>query len=249
MYDNDIYELTSDLEIDTLLSDLPFDLIRENVKEQINDPLWSNVNYINVILEKRDLLRKQYDNNSDALKSIDNQIYDFFRFIITEINDKFDLGIDVDDFETEEAIEYGEIFYNFFILRYKKNISKFITKFIVKNKKVFVEKFENVEKKRDVTQISLKKQIKNKDDLIILSNLPEVIKFIFYLDIDNLDFIKYCCRDDLYEAIKIKDLIITARLTGNFVREYMTLIKDKYDNILDEILTEVRYKIIKKIID
>jgi len=249
MYDNDIYELTSDLEIDTLLSDLPFDLIRENVKEQINDPLWSNVNYINVILEKRDLLRKQYDNNSDALKSIDNQIYDFFRFIITEINDKFDLGIDVDDFETEEAIEYGEIFYNFFILRYKKNISKFITKFIVKNKKVFVEKFENVEKKKDVTQISLKKQIKNKDDLIILSNLPEVIKFIFYLDIDNLDFIKYCCRDDLYEAIKIKDLIITARLTGNFVREYMTLIKDKYDNILDEILTEVRYKIIKKIID
>lgn len=249
MYDNDIYELTSDLEIDTLLSDLPFDLIRENVKEQINDPLWSNVNYINVILEKRDLLRKQYDNNSDALKSIDNQIYDFFRFIITEINDKFDLGIDVDDFETEEAIEYGEIFYNFFILRYKKNISKFITKFIVKNKKVFVEKFENVEKKRDVTQISLKKQIKNKDELIILSNLPEVIKFIFYLDIDNLDFIKYCCRDDLYEAIKIKDLIITARLTGNFVREYMTLIKDKYDNILDEILTEVRYKIIKKIID
>lgn len=249
MYDNEFYELTSDLEIDTLLSDLPFELIKENIREQINDPLITNVNYINIITEKRELIHQQFDNNYDALTTVDNQITDFFRSIMQEIDQKFDLGISIDEFESEEIIEYGEIFYNFFILRYKKNVSKFITKFIIKNKKYLVETFENIEKKKDVTQISLKKQIKNKDDLIILSNLPQIIKHIFSLDIDNLDFIKYCCREELYEAIKIKDLIYTARLTGNFVRDYLKLITDKYDNILDEILTEVKFKIIKKIVD
>ena len=249
MYDKELYELTSDLEIDMLLSDLPFELIKENIKEQIKDPLLSNVNYINIITEKRELLLQQFENNIDYIKKIDNQIINFFTFIITEINNTFDLGIDMDQFEDYDIIEYGQVLYNFFILRYRKNVSKFIYKFIIKNKKFLIESFETLEKKKDVTHISLKKQIKNKDDLIILINLPNIIKYIFSLDIDNLDFLKHCCNEELYESIKIKELIISSKLNNNFVRNYLELVQDKYDNVVDEIQTEVKYKIIKKIID
>lgn len=246
--DSDNYELSSDLELDSLLSDLPIEVIKESIKEQISDPLSTNIDYVNTIVEKCSVLRKEFAENEDALAQINDLLDNFFRFLITEIDNKFDLTIDVSDESVDSLILIGEILYNFLILRYKKNISRFIYKFIIKNKKSLVEQFEKQSKKKDVTSISLKKQIKNKDDILLISNLPNVIKYIMNLYIEPLDFLKYACDDEYYEGTILRQMILTSKVVGNFVTEYLNLIVYNNDDILDEVQTDVKLKLMKKIL-
>lgn len=249
MYDNEEFELSNDLEIDTLLAELPIELLKESIKEQVDDPLQTNVDFINVVIEKSNLLKEEFENDPDNILLINRRLEPFFEFVIHQINDKFDIGLDMDSINSGEFIELAEILYNFFILRYKKNISKFIYKYILKNKKFLSENFEKIDKKKDVSLITLKKTIKNKDEIVILSNLPQIINYILSLEFDPQDFLKYCCREELYEAIKIKSLILDGKMLGNFVKPYLIPIRDTYDNIVDEIQSEVKYKIFRKIQD
>lgn len=238
------YELCSDTEIDLLLVDLPIDLIKEQLKAQINNPLYTNVNYVETVVDKFRLLSEEYGDNEDAIKNINNFISDFFLFIIKKIDERFGLDIEVDESCLQEVMETGLVLYNYLILRYKKNITKFLYKFIMKNKKRLVEEFEGY-KKKDVTSISLKKKIKNKDDVLILSNLPYIIKYILDLDIEPLDFLNYSSGNDHYEGLYISNLIEEGNLTGNFVDKYLEVIKQDID-VLDEVLADVKLKILKK---
>ncbi len=245
-FDTEQFELTSDLEIDSLLTDLPFDLMKENLRDQINDPLSTTINYVNVIMEKCDIIKQDYYEHSDVLNNINSSLRNFFDFIITEIDNKYRLDIDLSDQNDKTVILIGEALYNFLILRYKKNIGRYIYTYIVRNRKSLIELLDKVPKKKDVTSISLRKKIKNKDDILIISNLPTLIKHIINLNIDALDFIRYACNDEYYEGNMIKHLIVNGNITGNFVVNYLNLLINEYDEIIDEIQTDIKLKLMKK---
>lgn len=247
IFDDDDFELSSDLDASNFLNDLPFDLIKETISNQISDPLSTNTNYLSIITDKCEILRNQYEDNQDSLNNIDYALKDFFLFIIHEIDNKMNLGVAFDeDTAIPKVNQWGESLYNFFVLRYKKNIGRFIYKFIVKNKKLLTEEYSDISKKKDVTSISLKKAIKNKDDLNILTNLPSIIKTVLTMDIEPQEFMKYACNPDHYEGIVIRDLITLGIISNNFVHDYMSMMFDTNDDIMDEITTEIRMRIINK---
>lgn len=243
--DND-YDLVSNTDLDLLLVDMPLDLIKETIRDQINDPIESNVNYIESVLDKYKELVLAYGENQDTLVSIRAIIIDFFSFIIDRLSIRFDMSIQVDYNDVNETIRIGSALYNFLILSYKKNISKYITKFINKNKKSLVDQFEGNVKRKDVTSIAVRKKTKNKDDVAILSNLPNIIKYIMNLDIEPVDFLKYVSNDENYEANIIKNQIVLGNITGNFAASYIAIINNEYDYILDEVQTDVRTKMSRK---
>lgn len=245
-YNEEEYELSSSTEIDMLLVDLPLDLIKENLRSQINDPLTTNVNYVESVIDKLRELNAVYGENPDAVQNINKLTVDFFSFIIEKIDERFSLGIEVDYDNIQETIETGIVLYNFLILRYKKNVTKFLYKFISKNKKKLVEEFDKYAKKKDVTTITLKKKIKNKDDVLIISNLPIIINYIMNLDIEPLDFLKYSCNDEYYEGSYIKNFINAGKLVGDFIEDYLDIIQKDYDYVLDEIQTEIKLKLLNK---
>lgn len=247
-YDNESYDLSCDLEIETLLADLPFELLRENIKDQINNPLDYTVNYINTITDKCTVFKSQYKDNEDAIRSVNSSLKEFFEFVLNQIDARFGLCLDLDNLEDEAVIELGESVYNFLILRYKKNITRFFYKYIIKNKKSLVEYYEKLGKKKDVTSISLKKQIKNKDDILLISNLPSVIKYILDLEIDPADFLKYAADDDNFDGIVVKKTVTDGIISGNFISKYFELILDsRNDDVLDEVQTDVKLKLMKKL--
>jgi hypothetical protein len=241
----DEYELSSNTEIDMLLSDLPLELIKENLRQQITDPLSTNVNYVEIIEDKLREMRNMYGENDDAVTNINSLALDFFSFIINEIDTRFGIGIDIDFSDADQAAEIGTALYSFLILRYKKNVTKFLFRYIMKNKKRIVEDF-GASKRKDVTTNSLKKKIKNKDDVLIISNLPDITSFIMNMEIDTSDFIKYSCGEGYYEGMVLRNLIDSGQLVGEFVEEYFSLIQNNYDFVLDEIQTDVKLKIMNK---
>jgi hypothetical protein len=84
----------------------------------------------------------------------------------------------------------GKCLYEFFIINYYKSMVKFFINFITKNKKVISEFFKNNSTK-DVSTSNLKKFIKDKNMIIILLNIPNII--LKYVKSCNMDynFLKY----------------------------------------------------------
>jgi hypothetical protein len=246
-FQSDDYELASDIDTDLMLLDLPMSAIQENIRYQIQNPLTTQVNYIDNVADLIVQTRQVHKDDPDALNTINNFAQSFFEFIINEIDQKFDLGITTESFETDDFIRVGSAIYQFLILRYQKNITKFIFKFILKNKKLLVETFDQQMKKKDVTTIVTKKKVKNKDDALLIANLPSVISHIINLDIDAHNFIQYVSNNELYDANIMRDLIDTGVMIGNFTQAYLNVIQVDYEGILDEIQTDVKLKLIKKL--
>lgn len=248
MYINDEdFELVSDFEVDMLISEMPLDLIKENITEQIALPLSTRTNFISVLEDSFKMIDDITVENPDEREKILNNIRGFFSYTLNQIDKEYDLGIDIDLIENDQMlIEKTTALYNFLILRYKKNICKFLYSFIKKNKKMLLELFDGVGKKKDITSISLKKQIKNKDVILLISNLSTIIKYILNLEIEAADFIQYCCSDDYYEGNVVLSMVQTGEISNNFVAKYLDLIIDEYDSVLDEIQTEVKLKILNK---
>ena len=245
-FQSDDYEISSELDTDILLVDLPMNLIREQIRDQINEPLLTNVNYIENVIDIIRTLRTQYEEDPETLATINNFTVDFFSFLINEIDGKFDMGLVTEGFDIDQYIQVGSSLYTFLILQYQKNVTRFIYRFIVKNKKMLVESFEGQTKKKDVTTIAVKKKIKNKDDALIVSNLPSVINYIMNLEIDAMSFLKYIGGDSVYEGAVIKNLIQDGLMIGNFTQAYLNTIRVDYDQVLDDIQTEVKLKLTKK---
>jgi hypothetical protein len=246
-FNEEEYDLSSSTDIDMLLIDLPLDLLKENLKSQINDPLSTDVNYIESVIDKIREMQNAYGDIDDARQNINTLIINFFSFIIEEIDNKYGLMMSMDYNNVEETMETGIVLYYFLILRYRKNVTKFLYRFILKNKKKMVEEFEGQYKKKDVTTISLKKKIKNKDDILIISSLPNIIKYIMNLDIEPLEFLKYASNDEYYEGNYITDMINEGILMGDFTENYLDIIREDYDYVLDEIQTDIKLKLMNKI--
>lgn len=246
MIQNDFVETRTDFEIDILLSELPFDVIKESIKEQIEDPLSTNVDFLNSIYEKCSLYREEFSDDGDSIRQLYEAQSDFAVFVIREIDKKFNLSVSISEMmSVDDVVEMSVVLYNYFILRYRKNITKFVSKFIRFNKKSIVDKYENLNKK-DVTTLALKKNIKNKDDLTIITNLPSIIKYIFSLDIDPSEFIMYSTNSDSYEATYIINLMQEGTLAGDFVDRYTRLCFYDHDYLIDEIHTDIKMKLLKK---
>ncbi len=218
----------------------------ESILEQIDDPLSTNVNFIDVIVDKCSLMKEQITDEDDIAK-IDDSLRSFFGFVIEKINDRFDIGLDIEYIcSLKDVVEIGEALYTYFILRYIKNISRFFTKYIKENKKEIVDYF-NDNSKKDVSTLAYKKQIKNRDDLVIVTNLPSIIKYIIDLEVDIDIFIELSVPSDNFEGAVVKKLLDDGHIIGDFVPIYLESCMDKHDYVMDEILTEIKMKFLKNI--
>ena len=245
-YDNENYELSTSVETNSLLAELPFELMKELISEQINDPMSTNNNYIDIIIEKSELFKDSHEDNEDIIAELNDNLRSFFVSIMQRIDDAFELGLDIESIASRsDVVEIGEVLYNYFVLRYVKNISKFITKYILTHKKELADYYIDKNKK-DVSTMALKKQIKNQDDIVIVSNLPSIIKYVINLDIDPEEFVSLNTGADNYEGTVIRSLISSGQMVGDFVYEYIQKAIVDHDYIIDEIQTDIKTKIFKK---
>jgi len=245
MFDDNL-EPISTTEAEDLLADLPFDLIKASIEEQIKDPMSNNRNYIQYIIDKCDVCKNVFKGNEDAITTIDKALNEFFIDIVNAIDDRFNLSIDLNEIAgTNDLNEIAVVLYEFFILRYRKNIYKFIKNYIKRNKASLVDYYSDKTTK-DVTTLSYKNTIKDPDDLVIVANLPSIINYIVSLDIDTFDFVDLCAGKSNFNASVIKGLIAANKIIGNFVSSYISISLDDHDYLIDEIQTDIKVSITNK---
>ncbi len=243
MFDiNDEYK-PNEFDVDMLLSEMPLNLIKENIESQFEDVLEYGkrdhvTTFINMYKMSKDNANIYEDEELDKLEELRD---DFYIFMQNMFKEYFDIGFpEFDNLSPDEQDDLIHFVYRFFIINIKQNFICFILNKIEANRDTYLD---NVNKKKDITTISFKKDSIDPVDVYILSSLPTIIESILKSNIDIDDFLDNCDDDSSLETRFMKEGYDKFNITGNFTRKYIDMVN--YD-FLYHIESIVRNRILKK---
>ena len=237
------YEPT-DLEDELFLSEIPIKLLQEAIQSQFNDPLeYRKKDYVQSFITKYEF--SQENMLEDDLLMLEVARDEFLAFIEKMFYDYLSVGFnEIDDMSDDDQHETIHLTYRFFLKNMKKNFVNVVLNYINEHKN---EILENYEKKKDVTSLNFKTEIEDEGDVIVLSNLGNIVNDILeelktHNDVD--EFLKLCETDEVILELEfVKNAYDEMTLTGNFIGPYINMINEEFQT---EIQSKVRNKILKK---
>ena len=215
-----------DINSELLLSQIPVDILQENIQKQFDEQfVYRKVDYVSSFITQynysKEVVKEMDDEDEmDALNVARDQ---FITFLSKLMEEKLDLGFPyLNDMTEEDQDELLHFTYRFFIVNIKHNFENLIINYIEKNKK---EICETIPKKKDISAMSYKKEIEDPDDIIILSNLNDVIDYVLTREFTVDDFLNFTERDEPeLEKYLVEDYYDKNYLVGNFLDKYFRMI-------------------------
>jgi hypothetical protein len=233
----------NEIESDMFLSEIPISLMKENIKSQFIEPLeFRKKDHLTTFLNMYHYSKE----NADAYEEEDSENIielrtDFYSFMLAMLRNYLGLGfVDFDDMSEEDQDNLIHYTYRFFIMNIKKNFVTFIINTINKNKESYIQIDE---KNKDVTTLSFKKEITDPYDIVIISELGNIIDDILSSDIDIDEFFENCDDENSLETRYVKKAFDDMKITGNFIPYYIEMIDSDFRS---EIESKIRNKILKK---
>lgn len=232
-----------DIEDEVFLSEVPLDLVEKTIQTQFNDPLeYRKKDYVQSFLTKYKFSVDNNFNTDEDSYTIEKYRDDFIAFMLGMFDLYLSLGFP--DFETKSEEDQHELIhmtYRFFIKNIKKNFVNIIMNYTEKNIDDIVEMLS---RKKDVTSLNFKFEIDNENDVIILSNLSELIHYILNIEFTVDEFFELATgNDSCLELEFVKESFDKVDIVGNFVSDYCSML-DEYSLI--ELESKIRSKILKK---
>lgn len=234
----------TDNEEELFLSEIPISLLQESIETQFKDPLENR---------KRDYIQSfinKYNFSKDNMLEDDVLILElardeFLQFIEKTFSDYLNIGFtNLEDLSEEEQHELIQLTYRFFIRYIKRNFVNIVLNFINDRSE---EIMANFTKKKDVTTMAFKTEIDDEYDVLVLSNLGDIINYIFneLIKESDIDAFLELCNDEEYilELEYVKNKFNEMELTGNFIENYIDMIDDEFKI---EIQSKVRNNILRK---
>lgn len=239
------YEST-DIEDELFLAEVPLNLLQKSIESQFEYPVeYRKRDYIQSYITKYDFSKNNLE--GDELEELYEMRDRFFAFIINIFDVYLGVGFpELEDMNDEDAHDLILQTYRFFIKNIKKNFVNLIVNYINQNMEDLINDNDLCPKKKDVTTLSFKSEIENENDVIILSNLGDIINYILEQDFSVDDFFNLIksegnCLETEYVEEKFDENLIT----GNFVEKYINMITNS-DDFKVEIESKIRNKILKK---
>lgn len=226
-------------DIERILGDLPIDIIKENIKSQIEDPLTFMTNHCDQVYETLDEAMEEFGHVDEYRYELQELRDDFNSFLLIELDNGFELGIDVENLQTYEMEEVGRNAYEFFVVNLKENITNFLKNYICLNKTNLASLFNDEYKRKDVTTTNMKRLTKNKEDVIVLSNIISVIYHILDLEMDPEDFMELAVEPGEYSGEVVKECVRNFKIANNFVTKLFNEVKYTHNDYIDEFASEI----------
>lgn len=233
----------NEIESDIFLSQIPLNLMKENIKSQFKDPLeYRKKDHITTFINKYRMSKQNLDlfedEDKDNLIELRDNFYAFMQLMFRNY-----LGIGINNFDTMDEETQDDMIhyiYRFFLINIKRNFFCLIMNYIEKNKESFII---DEEKRKDVTSLSFKKEIDDYD-VYILGNLNSLIHQALKDDIDVDEFFEKC--DDTVPCLEtefMKKNFDNFTITGNFISNYIEMVDNEF---ISELESKIRNRILKK---
>lgn len=234
----------TDLEDELFLSEVPIELIQSSIKTQFEEPLeYRKKDYVQSFITKYVFSKENL--LEDDVIMLDVYRDRFLQFIEQIFYDSLSVGFtNLDDMSEDDQHELIHLTYRFFIKNIKKNFVNVISNYIKENKN---EILQNYTKKKDVTALNFKTEIDDDYDILVLSQLGDIIEDIIDTlkqSDDVMEFLNLCISDEpVLELEYVMNAYNEMELTGNFIENYLNMIDDEF---LSEIQSKIRNRILKK---
>jgi len=233
-------------ETEDIISQMHFELIAEEIQEQIDNTFTkSKMNFLEIYRDRYKYFKEEYADNEEfleQLKQVRNQTYEK---IIELIAKKFNLEyVDINPKRAKDL-------YEFFVLKYDENVTALIINFIVSNRKFVINEIKNsnTSRTRDTSYVSTKELIVNQQEALIITQANKIIFDIipnaFDID-DDTEFLKYIVDyDDTSVNVAIKKLFVekqTISCEENLLEEFLAPVlrkEDGYTEIKSTVVTEL----------
>lgn len=239
-------------ETEDIISQMHFELIKEEIEEQINNTFTkSKMNFLELYRDRYKYFKEEYADNEEfiqQLKAVRNQTYEK---IIELIADKFNLNYE------EINPKRAKDLYEFFVLNYDQNVTAFIINFIIAKRKWIVTEIKNssTSRTRDTSYVSTKELIVNQQEALIVTQANKIIFDIIPTAFDNDDdteFLKYIVDyDDTSVNVAIRKLFMekhSISCADNLLDQFLGPVlrkEDGYTEIKSTVVTEL-YNIFAK---
>ena len=243
-FDTDIYKTIRNEELTSILDNINHTLLIENIKSQLECPF--NDHYINHLESYIETIAYLLDDFEDV--GVRNDIIEISRMTYTKvikyIKKKFNFDIDINNINLETT---ASVLYDFFIYFYKNNVFNFYINFIKSNKKSILLNLEKYRKNKDLELYINKKEIKNRNDALIISNIFKIVEMIRHVDINSEDFISYITKNnETFTNNQINKLFIDDDIVyfENPLKEaYLDILYD--DSSINNIIIEVQLELFR----
>lgn len=226
-------------DIERILGDLPIDIIKENIKSQIEDPLTFSTNHCDQVYDTLYEAMNEVGHIDEYRYEIFEILDDFNTFLLLELDNGFGLGIDVENLQTHEMEAVAKNSYEFFVVNLRENLTNFLKNYICINKSNLASLFTDEYKRKDVTTSNMKKLTKNKDDVVVLSNIISVIYYILDLEIDVEDFMELAIEPGECSGEAVREYVLNFKIANNFVNKLFNEIKYIHNDTIDEFASEI----------
>ena len=239
-------------EQDLILMNLTDELLMENITEQIQRPhtiFYEKTNFIDIFEERYKYICERFKDTPDLIQSVKEARTQFYQKIYKMISTKFEFTLD--DFE-ENLNMYliTSVLYEFLILNYTENVKTFVINYINANKKSLSKNYTKI-KNLDTT--SLKKTLRNENDIIMIANIYDIVENIINIDFSISDICKIIIETDMHEYNNYfinkyfveEQLLVSDSFKDNFL-SILNKNNDKYYKIISDIQLELLQNATKK---
>lgn len=240
-----------DYEVINLLST---DILKDNIREQIqelNVNIGKPINYLKMFNEKYNMLKNQYIENGGMLQKLEENKIEIYQEVVISLEEKFDFYLDlqVGEMINENYFSMVNNMYSFFIINYKEKVIDFFINYIINNKKELTEMFRKKVNKKDLTVSSLRKILDEYDDVIIVSNIEEIVNILMEQMDDGNFILETIINGKKYEYLNytVNNLFFEGErpmttVNANFTENFFDPIQD--EDVLFSINSIVSNKLI-----
>ena len=229
------------------IQEMHYEMINESIKDQIEDPFTSRTNFVEEYFETINEQMEINGENPEVAYKLNSELESFCNEVIDMIANKFGLDVDVEEMNIIDLKNLTLAMYEFFIIRYPKNIKKFFVKFIINNKDLIKDALSEYSEKSDVVSTSLKNKLANPDMALIISNLRATIDYIIGLNLPLLDVFGVF-NPERYDVYVISDAIESMVISEEKHRFFYVLddSDESEDENFDNVYLSIEYSLLKK---
>lgn len=239
-----------DIVITSPLQELSIELLEECIKTQIQNPFLSSVDFTEQFREEYEKEMDGLDEEADEYQLNQTIAWNFFHSILELLNEKFQFELDFDkvsELNLDGICNFAEGMYTFFILKYTKNIAKYLTKLIIANEDTLGRDLIKNGSQNNISYSSFSEKLTKPEYVMILSNITEIINTVKHMEVEPIDFISYF-NDEKFEVAMVKHGIQGYLILGNFIPSFLSALfaENLQNDVYDDIVSTVQFKLYKR---
>jgi len=241
-----------------LLSKLSDDVLMSNIEEQLDSSLINSASYndmLSVFEDRFQFISQFYPNDENMIERCKEIKKNIYKEIYESITTRFSITSEIgENLDSDDFFFYTRELYNFFILKYKSNLTSFFVSYLYGHKKELIKEYDTEEEKKDLVYRSLKKSLSNNDDIALLYNMETIIENYSQNEDEPEFIIEEVISTDEYEATNfaMKELLIDNKFNTfvekTFIEEFFKplfdeeLKYDMYSNIRNDLIVLLKHE-------